>query len=277
MVSSEDPNERQNYIQHLECLSAALKDMSATYQPAEHMSSVLQVVMTDLGIATSLSNRAPLTEPPSATSPARRHSMFEPSGDESALKRRRQLDSDSSQTRGTQQRKTSDTSDALNFATHRFSRPNSRSRGRSRDVRRNHSILAAPAPAARETTMSTSPSDFPKALYPHPSAAATNVVDASSPYDMWGPADMQMPASFDPHYTTTPPQRMQFENAVPPHPNGGANLASLSLEGGRWPDARNQWYMRAGDTQQQVDNLDGYMWEGGPEMDYSSGMGNPGI
>jgi hypothetical protein len=277
MVSSEDPNERQNYLQHLDCLSAALKDMSATYQPAEHMSSVLQVVMTDLGTATSPSNRAPLTEPPSATSPARRHSIFEPSGDESALKRRRQLDSDSSQTRGTQQRKTSDTSDALNFATHRFSRPNSRSRGRSRDVRRNHSILAAPAPAARETTMSTSPSDFPKPLYPHPSAAATNVVDASSPYDMWGPADMQMPTNFDPHYTTTPPQRMQFANAVPPHPSGGASLASLSLEGGRWPDARNQWYMRAGDTQQQVDNLDGYMWEGGPEMDYSSGMGNPGI
>jgi hypothetical protein len=279
MVSSEDPNERQNYIQHLDCLSAALKDMSATYQPAEHMSSVLQTVMTDLCTATSSSNRAPLTEPPPTTSPARRHSMFEPSGDESALKRRRQLDGDRSQTRGIQQRKTSDTSDALKFATHRFSRPNSRSRGRSRDVRRNHSILAAPAPAARETTMSTSPSDFPKPLYPHPSAAATNVVDASSPYDMWGPADMQMPTNFDPHYTTTPPQRMQFANAVPPHVNSGAGLASLSLEGGRWPDARNQWYMRAGDDtqQQQVDNLHGYMWEGGPEMDYSNGMGNPGI
>jgi hypothetical protein len=252
--------------------------MSETYQPAEHMSNVLQIVMTDLCTPTSPSNRAALTEPPSTTTPARRHSMFEPSGDESALKRRRQPDSDNSHTRGTQQRKTSDTSDALSFITHRFSRPNSRSRGRSRDVRRAHPILAAPAPAARETTMSISPSDFPKSLYTHPSAAAANVVDTPSPYDMWGgPGDMQMPTTFDPHYTTTPPQRMQFANAVPPpHPNSGAGLASLSLEGGRWPDPRGQWYMRAGDAH-EVGDLQGYMWEGGPEMDYNHGMGNPGI
>jgi hypothetical protein len=83
-----------------------------------------------------------------------------------------------------------------------------------------------------------------------------------------------MRASFDPQYATTPPPGMQFANAVA-HPGGGAGLASLSLESGGW-DARNQWYMRTGDMQ-PVDNLQGYMWEGGAETDYNHGMGNPGV
>ncbi|KAF1955049.1 hypothetical protein CC80DRAFT_475133 [Byssothecium circinans] len=43
-----DPNERNNNMQYLECLSTALKDMGHTYQPAERMSVVLHAVMVEL-------------------------------------------------------------------------------------------------------------------------------------------------------------------------------------------------------------------------------------
>lgn len=43
-----DPSDRNNNMQYLECLSAALEDMAYTYQPAERMSVVLQAVMIEL-------------------------------------------------------------------------------------------------------------------------------------------------------------------------------------------------------------------------------------
>lgn len=43
-----DPNDRNNNLQYLECLSAALTDMAHTYQPAERMSIVLEAVLGEL-------------------------------------------------------------------------------------------------------------------------------------------------------------------------------------------------------------------------------------
>jgi hypothetical protein len=43
-----DPNDRNNNMQYLECLSAALQDMAYTYQPAERMSVVLRAVLVEL-------------------------------------------------------------------------------------------------------------------------------------------------------------------------------------------------------------------------------------
>ncbi|KAF2669315.1 hypothetical protein BT63DRAFT_432951 [Microthyrium microscopicum] len=43
-----DGNDRNNNMQYLECLSAALHDMSYTYQPAERMFIVLQAVLAEL-------------------------------------------------------------------------------------------------------------------------------------------------------------------------------------------------------------------------------------
>jgi hypothetical protein len=43
-----DANDRNNNMQYLECLSAALTDMAYTYQPAERMSTVLRAVMVEL-------------------------------------------------------------------------------------------------------------------------------------------------------------------------------------------------------------------------------------
>jgi hypothetical protein len=43
-----DPKERRSHMQHLECLAAALSDMTGTYKPAEGMSEVLKVVMDEL-------------------------------------------------------------------------------------------------------------------------------------------------------------------------------------------------------------------------------------
>lgn len=43
-----DSSDRNNNMQYLECLSAALQDMAHAYQPAERMSVVLQAVMAEL-------------------------------------------------------------------------------------------------------------------------------------------------------------------------------------------------------------------------------------
>lgn len=43
-----DGNERNNNMQYLECLSAAMQDMSYAYQPAERMFIVLQAVLAEL-------------------------------------------------------------------------------------------------------------------------------------------------------------------------------------------------------------------------------------
>lgn len=52
-----DPNDRNNNMQYLECLSAALHDMAQTYQPAERMSTVLNAVMVELRSDTSSSTK----------------------------------------------------------------------------------------------------------------------------------------------------------------------------------------------------------------------------
>lgn len=43
-----DPAERRSHMQYLECLAAALADMTSTYKPAESMSAVLKSVMDEL-------------------------------------------------------------------------------------------------------------------------------------------------------------------------------------------------------------------------------------
>ena len=48
-----NPSDRKNNMQYLECLAAALHDMSCTYQPAASMSSILQAVMMELDNASA--------------------------------------------------------------------------------------------------------------------------------------------------------------------------------------------------------------------------------
>jgi len=48
LASLKNPSERKSNMQYLENLAAALQDMSATYQPAASMSSILQAVMIEL-------------------------------------------------------------------------------------------------------------------------------------------------------------------------------------------------------------------------------------
>jgi hypothetical protein len=43
-----DPAERRSHMQYLECLAAALQDMTGTYKPAERMGAVLKSVMEEL-------------------------------------------------------------------------------------------------------------------------------------------------------------------------------------------------------------------------------------
>ncbi|CAI6334841.1 unnamed protein product [Periconia digitata] len=71
-----DPNDRNNNMQYLECLSAALTDMGQTYQPAERMSVVLRAVMVELrgGIPSASTTTSKLYKPNTAIVPARRGS-----------------------------------------------------------------------------------------------------------------------------------------------------------------------------------------------------------
>jgi len=68
-----DSNDRNNNMQYLECLAAALEDMAYTYQPAERMSLVLQAVMIELRGGPATSSRR-LYAREDATVPARRGS-----------------------------------------------------------------------------------------------------------------------------------------------------------------------------------------------------------
>ncbi|KAF2841011.1 hypothetical protein M501DRAFT_930351 [Patellaria atrata CBS 101060] len=70
-----DSSDRNNNMQYLEVLSAALQDMACTYQPAERMSVVLTGVMNELGGSSSDSNRFP--RPKGTLVPARRGSTID--------------------------------------------------------------------------------------------------------------------------------------------------------------------------------------------------------
>src|SRR4051812_44308711 len=71
-----DANDRNNNMQYLECLSAALSDMAHTYQPAERMSVVLRAVMVELRGGPE-TNQFKLYKPKSAIVPARRGSTID--------------------------------------------------------------------------------------------------------------------------------------------------------------------------------------------------------
>jgi hypothetical protein len=91
-------NDRTNNMQYLECLAAALQDMSYTYQPAASMSSILQAVMLEL------QNASAKTPPPDSryfrgenvnvTIPARRESSNDT--EEKRIFKKRQLSKSSS-------------------------------------------------------------------------------------------------------------------------------------------------------------------------------------
>lgn len=71
-----DPNDRNNNMQYLECLSASLNDMGQTYQPAERMSIVLRAVMAELrgdSVPNHITDHK-LYKPKAAVVPARRGS-----------------------------------------------------------------------------------------------------------------------------------------------------------------------------------------------------------
>ncbi|KAF2677369.1 hypothetical protein K458DRAFT_481428 [Lentithecium fluviatile CBS 122367] len=72
-----DPNDRNNNMQYLECLSAALQDMALTYQPAERMSVVLRAVVVELRGGGPVENNFKLYKPKGAIVPARRGSTIE--------------------------------------------------------------------------------------------------------------------------------------------------------------------------------------------------------
>ncbi|KAF1982586.1 hypothetical protein K402DRAFT_424510 [Aulographum hederae CBS 113979] len=70
-----DPTARNNNMQYLECLSAALADMSHTYQPAEQMSIVLNGVLAELrGISPTQNPEPSFRRPTGSSIPARRDS-----------------------------------------------------------------------------------------------------------------------------------------------------------------------------------------------------------
>ncbi|KAL5116311.1 hypothetical protein ACEQ8H_005769 [Pleosporales sp. CAS-2024a] len=71
-----DANDRNNNMEYLECLSAALSDMAYTYQPAERMSVVLRAVMVELRGGPE-ANQFRLYKPKSAIVPARRGSTID--------------------------------------------------------------------------------------------------------------------------------------------------------------------------------------------------------
>jgi hypothetical protein len=71
-----DADDRNNNMQYLECLSAALSDMAHTYQPAERMSVVLRAVMVELRGGPE-PNQFRLYKPKSAVVPARRGSTID--------------------------------------------------------------------------------------------------------------------------------------------------------------------------------------------------------
>jgi hypothetical protein len=69
-----DPNDRNNNMQYLECLSAALQDMAMNYQPAERMSVVLRAVMVELRGGGPVDNDFRLYKSKASLIPARRGS-----------------------------------------------------------------------------------------------------------------------------------------------------------------------------------------------------------
>ncbi|KAH7121057.1 fungal-specific transcription factor domain-containing protein [Dendryphion nanum] len=85
-----DPNDRNNNMQYLECLSAALQDMGLTYQPASRMSVVLRAVVIELRGSGPVDSSFKLYKPKSALVPARRGSSTNDmeSVDPSMFKRR---------------------------------------------------------------------------------------------------------------------------------------------------------------------------------------------
>jgi hypothetical protein len=77
-------------MQYLECLSAALQDMSHTYQPAERMFLVLQVVLAELrGIPGEIANN--FHRPKGVVVPARRGSTSVEDMDPPMFTKRRQV------------------------------------------------------------------------------------------------------------------------------------------------------------------------------------------
>jgi hypothetical protein len=77
-------------MQYLECLSAALQDMSETYQPAERMFLVLQVVLAELrGTPPEVSNN--FHRPKGVVVPARRGSTSVEDMDPPSFTKRRQV------------------------------------------------------------------------------------------------------------------------------------------------------------------------------------------
>jgi hypothetical protein len=77
-------------MQYLECLSAALQDMSHTYQPAERMFLVLQVVLAELrGTPVEITNN--FHRPKGVVVPARRSSASVEDMDPPAFTKRRQV------------------------------------------------------------------------------------------------------------------------------------------------------------------------------------------
>ncbi|KAF2265491.1 hypothetical protein CC78DRAFT_493402 [Lojkania enalia] len=82
----QDPNDRNNNMQYLECLSAALQDMTVIHQPAECMSAVLRAVMVELRGGLTEGNFK-LYKPKSALVPSRRGSTND-TPDQPSFKRR---------------------------------------------------------------------------------------------------------------------------------------------------------------------------------------------
>ncbi|KAJ9658282.1 hypothetical protein H2201_007841 [Coniosporium apollinis] len=81
-----DSSDRNNNMQYLECLSAALQDMAHAYQPAERMSTVLQAVMAELREGPSDASHRP-NRRMSAVIPARRSSAADEQ-EQASFKRR---------------------------------------------------------------------------------------------------------------------------------------------------------------------------------------------
>jgi len=84
-----DANDRNNNMQYLECLSAALTDMAYTFQPAERMSTVLRAVMVELRGGPE-PHQFKLYKPKSAVVPARRGSTIDMDEAESQAWKKRQ-------------------------------------------------------------------------------------------------------------------------------------------------------------------------------------------
>jgi len=107
-----DPNDRNNNMQYLECISAALNDMALTYQPAERMAVVLRAVMVELR-GESINNDFELYRSKSALVPARRGSTTE--GPDVPMYKKRQTGRPRAGTRSSKKRTMSSTSTITNI------------------------------------------------------------------------------------------------------------------------------------------------------------------